>query len=133
MAFDAATTSPLDFTFRPHLDLTGTIPDPSEAQVRAFNASIDQISSEGRKALTELAADTDTSDEDRRARAAQIDEQVHERQLDAVAELCSGEPSRDQVAQLPYRVQVGFIAWLTKELRDPTTLPATKPPLAAVR
>lgn len=132
MGFDAATTSPLDFTFRPHLDLTGTIKDPTEAQVRAFNAAVARIEQDARDALTALLKSED-DEKVKQEHAEEINRNLHEQQLDAVAELCSGEPAREQIAQLPYRVQVGFFDWLSKELRDPTMLPATKPPLAAVR
>jgi hypothetical protein len=123
MGFDAAATSPLDFTFRPHADVNGTIPDPTDDRVREFFRAIDRL---GR----ELATATDDVDDDNPDRAETIErivEDVGARELDAVVELCSGTPSREQLKALPHRVQRAFIDWLITELRNPTRRPATRP------
>lgn len=133
MGFDAATTSPLDFTFRPHLDVTGTIPDPTDAEVRAFNVRIERLRDELRTTVDAADSDKDDQDGDQIAKAEEIAARVQEQMLDTVAELCKGTPTREQIDQLPSRVQTAFLEWLIGELRNPTKLPAIRPPLAAVR
>jgi len=130
--FDAAQTSPLEFTFRPHVDVAGTIPDPSEARVRAFNLAVDQLRREASEETDRLLKDH-ADDPDLAEQADAIAERLHEKELDLVAELCAGTPTREQIADLPHRVRTAFMEWLGEELRNPTKLPATRPPLQAVR
>jgi len=137
--FDAAKTSPLEFSFRPHVDVAGTIPDPSEARVRAFNLAVDKLRREAADETTKLLAEQDGDEQTQpddpglAEKATAIAERLHEKELDLVAELCAGTPTREQIADLPHRVRVAFMEWLGEELRNPTTLPATRPPLTAVR
>jgi len=114
------------------VDVAGTIPDPSEARVRAFNLAVDQLRREAADETDRLLKDH-ADDADLAEQADAIAERLHEKELDLVAELCAGTPTREQIADLPHRVRTGFMEWLGEELRNPTKLPATRPPLAAVR
>lgn len=138
MGFDAGTVvAPLDYNFDslaklpkyqnpdgtsmyPELvGVVGTTPEPSDEAVqkmqRAFVAST--------KAL-QPAADVDPNDP--RAVRQALDDmprelfaKAEEDILDALAELCAGSPTREQLKALPYRHKREYIKWLQGELMNP--------------
>lgn len=92
----------------------GVTPEPSTMQVRRMNTR--------QKALLGLPADAtvkDTLD----ALATKSEEElleIDEEQLDIVADITSGEPSRDELAALPWRHRQGYYGWLLGELNNPS-------------
>lgn len=90
----------------------GYIPEPTPEEFRAFrerlaDAAPEQAEDVGRMSLADQEALDETT-------------------LDAVAELCKGYPTRDQIAALPFRVQTAFLAWLLESFADPTGTGATR-------
>ncbi len=92
----------------------GVIPEPSTLQVRRMNSR--------QKDLLELPADAtvqDTLD----ALATKTEEElleIDEQQLDIIADITSGSPSREELAALPWRHRQAFYGWLLGELNNPT-------------
>jgi hypothetical protein len=134
--FDAAEIVPEDdlaFDFTKYDGPEGTIPEPTRELLDAYwermrddaeTAGLDRDkileaerlggvqTPEGRVAIVEAYASADPE---------KLKEMPHHR-IAAVAELCQGAPSKDQIEALPYRVQEAFVAWLMEKFsRPPTT------------
>jgi hypothetical protein len=109
MGFDAgAAIAPLTFDLTAFDGPAGVIPEPTFAQIRAYQRweadAIGARNVEGAyKALTE---------ED----ALQLDLAAYE----ALATLCCDTPAVADLSRLPARVFRAFWAWLVGELMDPT-------------
>lgn len=133
----------LDYDFHPHVDARGVIAEPSTKQIR-------QLQSRQRAAVQRLGYDLDEDDETQTANILKImssldDDQLREiqdEQIDAVSEVCGceydadaeewsgGNPSRDEIVALPFRLQQAFFGWLMGEIFDPeATAVGTKPSL----
>ena len=119
MAFDAGNVvEALDWSWRPYVDLSGTVPEPTDDQVRKMNAALRQAS----VAVT----GEDFDPEDRKALARVFgkltDAQLKEMEaanLRAVAIVTRDSPSLEQLQAAPPRVKRAFIKWLIRELNDP--------------
>lgn len=127
MSFKAAeAVDPLEFDFG-EWGPTGRIPEPSREQLDAFwegrrrlleNAgidlaeleSLDPLDPQSRIALTKAFA---SIPEDKRKAMVPA-------QIDNVAALCQGEPSKDALEALPGRIQDAFFGWLMGMLSGPT-------------
>ena len=101
----------------------GTVPEPSPKSVNRYQARM-------RENLRTLGRDVDMSDPEDLIRVlGSLTEDdmnaIYEENLDAVAELCDGSPSRDQLAELPYRGFQAFVGWLSGELTPEAVRPAT--------
>jgi hypothetical protein len=134
MPFDAAKVAePLDFDFSAFEDKDGkplpkgTIPEPSkdavqsyfknarkEAQDAGIDATdvIDTTTEEGKVALAKVFADAE------REHPGAM-EKLDKAQLEGVAKLCGGTPTKEEIAALPYRQQRAFFGWLMGELSNP--------------
>jgi uncharacterized protein YgbK (DUF1537 family) len=96
----------------------GTVPEPSDEMVQRLQ-----------KRMSEATADMipdGVDPEDRvamiKAMAAMPEDKFQKSEagiLDALAELTAGNPTREQLNILPFRVKRKFIQWLTKQLMDP--------------
>ena len=119
MGFKAASAvEALDFDFRPQVDASGVIPEPTHDLRDAFLTRIDEI----------FADDTDKVLEDRVADIKVEELRKLEGELvDAVAELCQGTPTREQIGGLPPRHQLAFLGWLVGQLAADPTQAATQP------
>lgn len=116
MGFDASkAVSSLDWTFRPHFDMRGTVPEPTDDELRTMNSKL-------RGAITDVGGeDFDPSD---RAAAIRIfsnlsDEQVRkmtDAQIDALATVTKTSPSREQLLEVGPRLRRYFTEWLLGEL-----------------
>lgn len=121
----------LDYDFtdlgKPELDgVKGTTPEPSSAQVRHMRWRIQQITQ---------AASADQDDLSQRLSEMSEDEfaERDEELIAAIAEVTSGQPTREEIDLLPHRVQQAYIGWLLGQLTDPEPKAAgTKPSLKAV-
>lgn len=120
--FDAAgAVEPLDWNFRPHVDASGTIPEPTDSQVTKLMETLRLVI--GEQPLERLSK---MSEDEQRA--------VNDQLLDAVVTVCSSSPSREQIEGLPFRVQRAFFGWLFGSLLDPQLPTAgTRPSLAVVK
>ncbi len=103
--FNAATAvEPLSYTGLSGYGIPdGVIPEPSEAQLIAFNDQLATV----RKAI-EAAADADapTVDEAQMLAAARV----------SLSALCSGDITPEQFAALPPRIFSAFLGWVLGEL-----------------
>lgn len=134
MAFKAENTvKALEYDFRPFLDVHGCTPEPSSEAVRHF------LFETGKLAMkTAGEPQEDETDAEFITRMQEITEddftEVAEQVLDLLAELTQGEPSREEIAALPHRIQRAYTQWLRKELTDPEAPSAgTKPSLKGIR
>jgi hypothetical protein len=96
----------------------GTVPEPSDEAVQEFQRRLTAASRDV------LPDDLDLDDRVAVARAMRdlpegtfrkIDQAI----IDAVAELTDGDPTREQIAALPFRLRRRFVTWLQRELMDP--------------
>lgn len=130
MPFKAAEAVPADdlaYDLAPY-GPSGTVPEPSRDQLDAYweanraiyeNAgvdlskveSVDPQSQEGRAALTEAFADIP-----RDKRKAITPERIA-----AMAELCQGHPSAEEIKALPFRHQEAFMGWLMGVFSNPSS------------
>jgi hypothetical protein len=114
----------LDYNFEPYAG-TGTVPEPSAMQIQAF-----------RKVLAEMVQDAMpevTGMEDPRFMEAvttwlgRDSSEMDEKVMHAVADLCTNQPSFDDLSSLPYRARQAFVGWLTGMFLVPEALmPATR-------
>jgi len=155
MGFKASeAVSPLEYDFHPHVDAKGVTPEPSTDQIV-------QLQVAQKAALEKLGIDTDEVDNDDQGNMQSLmdmmaglsEEQLYEiqdEQADAVAEVCGaergetdadggvywsgGNPSRDEIIALPFRIRQAYFGWLMGQLFDPESAAAgTRPSLKAVR
>lgn len=121
----------LDYDFTAVGGPKGTIPEPDDTRIEKFRKALGGIVAETLKAREsaqasvaetgELTADTLLSALESADLTAQLG-----RAVDAVADLCQGSPTRDQIEALPWRHKQAFFAWLVGQLLDPTPrTPAT--------
>lgn len=106
--FDAGqVVEPLAFDLAPYVAAAGTIPEPSEADLRAFQRGFRQATgaAEGDDMQAVLAG---LSEDKAEALSGQL--------LTLVAVLCHDTPNGEQLAALPLRVQKAFFGWLFGEL-----------------
>jgi hypothetical protein len=117
--FDALkVVEPLQFSFEPYLDLKGTIPEPSEAQLTAFFEAMVNVQKQAPKALKGIDAGGDP--EKMMTALGKLPEGSLAGMLGRLnkpySDLCSGFPSEEQIGKLPPRVRLAFFAWLSGEL-----------------
>jgi hypothetical protein len=96
----------------------GTTPEPSDDEVRQFQldqqAAAKKFMPDGVDPTDRVALLT--------AMRSMPDSAFSEAQegiLDSISKLTKGEPSREQIAALPFRHQRRYITWLQKQLMDP--------------
>lgn len=114
--FQIETLEAVEYDFRPLVDAHGTIPEPSEARIRAFVSGMAGYTGE------DLEEEGDSSPEES---GYKMLERMAEHRPDAnkaVAEFCSGSPSEDEVAQLPFRVFLQFVNYLRDSVMNPEVL-----------
>lgn len=124
--FDAgAVVEALEFTFKPHADLEGTVPEPNDRQIAAFQKAMkDEII----KAARELGVTGDISIGEFMAALEKTDQTVEEvievnrRAAKIFADLCSGHPSQAQLMKVPPRARLAFFRWLQGEVLSPEAL-----------
>jgi hypothetical protein len=131
--FDAGTVvEPLDYDFTtvkgyPHHKAKGLIPEPSEKQIASFIGSL-------RDLMKDAGAMVDGGDAEDIANPMaflkQLDSYDPAKFLDlyagmstAYADLCSGNPSVEEISALPLRVRLRFFAWLMEEVVSPEAGP----------
>lgn len=99
----------------------GTIPEPSQQQLDGYFEAM-------RTLLSDLGVDLADAGSPQQLMAAFAKlpegalERMNEGMVQAVADLCGGQPSRDQIAALPPRVRQAFVGWLSGQFANPTTL-----------
>jgi hypothetical protein len=122
---------PLDFDFRPFVEAHGVIPEPTTERVEQFFKDLRTMAAEVRSLMgvAEQVQEGEISDQDAADVVASMDDStiqnMQDHLIDAVAGLCGGTPTREQIAALPYRVLATFNAWIGGELRPEQPKPAT--------
>lgn len=124
----ADAVEPLDYEFAPYADVKGTVPEPSGDQVAAFYANL------GKQLETALGDDrtegvdmTSPTEVGRLFMSLTADDHkaMYDALLDLHAEVCSQQPSRDDLAQLPFRLRQAFYGAVQEWLRPEASRPAT--------
>lgn len=104
---------PLAYDFEEH-GPSGVTPEPTQGTLTRFLGRLKEVTGDvGIESPDELAAALDTFDE------AKLEE-VNGQMVDAVADLCQGHPTRDEIVALPVRIQQAWTGWLLGQLTDPT-------------
>lgn len=119
---------PLQFDFRPHSDVTGEVPEPTDDQVAEFYAG---LSTQLKTTLGEERLDG--YDLDQPAEVGRLfstltaDEhkQLYTAMLDLHSAVCGGTPTREQTAELPYRLRQAWYGMVQGWLRPESSRPAT--------
>ncbi len=128
--FDAAEfVEPLDWSFRPHVDASGTTPEPSDRQLAKF----------ARDFLEANGVTPGATPDERAARALEIEKfsdddlvAFMEKLRVAVAEVTGGSPSREQIDELPRRVLMQYAGWLYVQLTNPPKPATTSSPATSI-
>jgi hypothetical protein len=113
--FDAATAvEPMNYDFTAYGGGKGVVPEPSTAEMQSFQREFAKVMRKGQKlevsdedAMKMSEKDFDKLQKD----AAAIGEELD----DLIAGLCKGEPSKEDVAKLPFRVKTAFSKWLMEQ------------------
>lgn len=129
--FEAANVvEPLTYDFRPYVDASGTIDEPSDKMVGVFMSEIQGITSGGlgRVGISQediAEAGDDPSKIMDAVAGLKPDEmvKVFADMAAAYAKLCDGKPSKAQLLKLPLRVRVLFFGWLQREVMSPEAAP----------
>lgn len=95
----------------------GRVKEPSQETLEFFSEAM----AEFRKDIGGKAADTADPEAQAQATADEVasDRAVYKRLLGIIATLCDGQPTEEELAQLPPRVFGAFANWLQSELFDP--------------
>lgn len=126
--FDAGgVVEPLEYDFTtvkgyPDKKAKGTIPEPTDEQITTF---IGELRDEMQKAGS-IAGGIDLDMSDPATFFSQLDSYEPSKLLgvfqgiaQAYANLCSGQPSVQQITALPLRVRVKFFVWMQEEVVSP--------------
>jgi len=133
VGFDAGNAvEPLDFDFSAFVeDCKGTIPEPSQGALERFFDATREIGTQAGVAALEQASSASEVAGALATASEDVLDALTDKLVVAVADLCSGTPSLEQIQQLPFRVRQAFIDWLLGEITDPTKLnPASRDSLA---
>ena len=115
---------PLDYNFRPFLQVNGTTPEPSDKEIRRFQL---RMASAAKKAMGDRQIDTSDPNKvvDFILHMSEDDyELVNVEMLDATAELTKGMPTREQIDGLPGRIQRAYMLSLQTDLTNPEPVSA---------
>ena len=111
----------LDYDFRPYVNASGTIPEPTDNQIAEFLTGVKAIFKEAEKDLPQ-----ELDMEDPGMLLGAIDALDPEAQIRAMgdmarvyAALCSDTPTEEQIRELPMRVRTIFFNWLQQEVMAP--------------
>lgn len=128
--FNAATAvEPMEYDFTEYIEgAVGIIPEPSEAQVQTYFKTVSGLATEFtdlRKRMSSISEDDDEIDTENPDVAALMEEvknldmtAVLGQITEAVAALCSNEPSVEVINRLPFRVRQAFAKWVGQQFRS---------------
>lgn len=139
MGFKASTAvDPFDYDLAPYADAKGTVPEPSDAQVREFYAGVGTLLEDvlGTERLQDILGPEGYAKFEQRDPEAMMKvqaatnnvedmEKAQERMLDLHAAVCSNHPSREDLEKLPYRVKQALYGALQRWLSPEASRPAT--------
>jgi hypothetical protein len=118
---------PLNFDFSPFTAASGTIREPTDRQIGDFLNGVKRIT----KAVQQQTPQTVPGDgDDPAALLDALDDLDPETVVtlmhdmaEVYAELCGGNPSAQQILELPLRVRQAFFGWLQQEVMAPEAAP----------
>lgn len=117
MGFQAdKVVDPLDFDFSAFGGPVGTIPEPTDQQIFQLQEDL----SAGLVAVGVPADQLDDMEAIAKATATldrESQQTFLEAQTEALARLCGGEPTLEQIQALPFRIRAAFFGWLIGEFR----------------
>lgn len=121
----ASVVEPLKYELQPHLDKDGVIPEPSDAQLDAFDKALTK-EQQRLRALIPDVPDSLEPDEYQAAlekfENARVSADVLSTwkvQAKMFAALCSNEITEAELLKLPRRVRLHFYRWLRSEVLNP--------------
>jgi hypothetical protein len=122
--FNAATVvDPLEYTFRPHVDLDGIIKEPNDRQIADYMAGVKKLTKAIQEKLPAALVNPETDITEMFNAVEELDPEIvvefHDGMAGIFAALCSGTPSKKQILQVPIRVRVMFYGWLQNEVMSP--------------
>jgi hypothetical protein len=127
-AFSAeSVVEPLDYSLRPHVNKNGTIKEPTDKQIAEYLAALKKLMKDFRGQLpdamvagsTDVGAMLDAVDD----LDAEIAVKLNEQMAQIASDLCSGDPSKDDILAIPPRIRAMFLAWLQREVMSPEAAP----------
>lgn len=122
--FDASTIGgDLEYDFSKWNGPTGVVPEPPRSAVTTLMKQISRAFKDSGLRDEDADDDTLTPDEVEKTMNKVEDEEVFEKLtaelLDALAKVCAGSPTREQLEALPYRPFMGFFGYLVGNLTNP--------------
>lgn len=113
----------LDYDFRPYVNASGTIKEPSDRQIADFLATVKTVIKEAQE---EGGGLPDVPGDDPAALLQAMDDldpeivtRLMAKMTSAYSALCSGKPTATQIASLPMRIRQVFFNWLQSEVMSP--------------
>ena len=102
--FDASTAvEPMEYDFTAYGGSKGIVPEPSTKEMQVFQRDFAKVMRKGQ--ALEISDEEAMKLTDKQFDKLQADAQGIGEELDElIAQLCKGEPSREDVAKLPFRV-----------------------------
>lgn len=121
--FDAGEIKQIKYNLRPYVQADGIVPEPDSPRLNKFIKRVTLLSA----ATAEEGAAAEALSEGGEPDLTKIDREELEKLLDknavaedelrqAVADLCNGSPTPDQIKLLPTRVFTAFFNYLLKKL-----------------
>lgn len=106
----------LDWSYRPHVEASGTTPEPSERAIIRYGAAYYEA----------LGLKVGASEEEMKERAKELENAGEDAQVEfmgqiraAVIELAAGSPSAEEVNAAPFRVVRAHARWLFDQMTNP--------------
>jgi hypothetical protein len=126
-AFNAATVvEALDWTFEPFVHASGQIREPADEQITAYLTAVKALMAEVRQEVPALP-DGSSDPADLIAALDDLDpesmQKLNGKMAAIYADLCSGDPSAEQILGLPPRRRTMFFGWLQQEVMSPEAAP----------
>ena len=119
---------PLEFDFAPFVEAKGVVPEPTDEQVAEFYGNLgDQLKiALGEERVKDLDL-TDPLQVGKLFMSLTVEDhrKMYDANLDLHAAVCSGEPSREQLEALPFRLRQAFYGMVQGWLRPEASKPAT--------
>ena len=113
----------LECKLKPYADFDGVIPEPSDRQIAEFLKGLKTLMSSALKTMG-VEDGTDVTDPDQVMRA--LDDLEPDKFVEVMdgmaglhADLCSGQPSKEQILTVPMRRRQMFYQWLQAEVMSP--------------
>lgn len=123
--FDAATAvEPMDWNFEKFGGGTGTVPEPSTEEMKLFQKDFARIMRDGNALEMDNEESVKLTEEEFEELQTKMSA-ISDRLDVAISTLCKEQPSRVQVALLPFRVKTAFSRWLMEQFNPEAAAAAT--------